>query len=71
MPAAKLTTWTDPDKYRWTSAGTGEKYGKLYHVRAVSEHGGRISFLISREAFDRLPAFFDIGHILAEGGEIL
>ena len=71
MTTLTLTTWAGLDKYRVRCSGTGARFGNWYHVRAESENGGRISCLISREAFDRLPAVFDVGHVLAEGGEIL
>ena len=71
MKAITITTWEDRSKYRTQSHGAGDFRPGMVHVRAASDYGGRINFMISREAFDRLPGQYDIGHILAEGGTIL
>lgn len=71
MTAATVTTWTGCNRYRVTSHGAG-KSADFWHVRAETEDGRqRLTFLISREAFARLPPLFEIGHVLAEGGTIL
>lgn len=67
MPDRKGTTWGDHGKYSVTRVVQG---GKLCQVTAKNPRGATLTFTISREACDRLPKQFDVGHVLAEGGTI-